>query len=173
MSGLGSTLRRLAQAIEAEEVGDKVPATRAFAATEGNPREVRLPRSPGKHQHRNLRHSATSHTASSPSEQYRPYSLSMDHPGVWRQHDFAEKKRPQRGGGLGPSFHRMAMGHGVRSSLSTDPGHVRSRRIDRFRTLRQLEMNEAANRDGVTSLIWASYPWPALLPATAEERREW
>ena len=40
-----------------------------------------------------------------------------------------------------PSFHRIAMGHGVRSSLPTDPGHLRCR----FPTLRQREMNEAAS----------------------------
>ena len=80
----------------------------------------------------------------------------QENPRVLRR-DFQEKKRPQRGGGLRPSFHRMAMGHGVRSSLPTDPGRVRSRRIDRYPTLRQPEMNEAANRGGLTSLNWPAY----------------
>src|SRR6476660_5605230 len=94
----------------------------------------------------------------------------QESPRVLRR-DFQEMKRPQRWGGLRPSFHRMAMGHGVRSSLPTDPGRVPSRRIDRFPTLRQPEMNEAANRGGLTSLNWPSHPWLAPLPATSEERR--
>lgn len=78
-----------------------------------------------------------------------------------RQHDVVEKKRPQRGGGLRPSFHRMAMGHGVRSSLPTDPRRVRSRRIDRFPTLRQPERGRQPRRPyfselAVTSLACSS-----------------
>ena len=64
-----------------------------------------------------------------------------------------------------------SQGHGVRSSLPTDPGNPHSGRIDRFPALRQHEVNEAAGRRGLISLISASHPWPALLPATAEERR--
>jgi hypothetical protein len=85
--------------------------------------------------------------------------------------DFDQHEWPQRGGGLRPSFHRIATGHGVQSSLPTEPGHPLCRRIDRCPTLRHLEMNEAASRGGFTFLSWASHPWPALLPATAEERR--
>ena len=84
----------------------------------------------------------------------------QESPRVLRR-DFQEMKRPQRWGGLRPSFHRMAMGHGVRSSLPTDPGRVRSRRIDRFPTLRQPERGRQPRRPyfselAVTSLACSS-----------------
>jgi hypothetical protein len=57
----------------------------------------------------------------------------------------------------------MAMGHGIRSSLPTDPGHVRSRQIDRF-PMRQINEWRVGARlsafwNDDTAAMAAKYPF--------------